>query len=44
MEATTKTASIEEDDDPRIELQEPGVSHLTMLREEEPLTSSLSPL
>jgi len=37
-----ENASVEEDRDPRIELQEPGVSHLAMPEEDMFLTSSLS--
>jgi hypothetical protein len=37
-EATRKPASVKEDRDPHIELQEPGVSHLAMLKENESLT------
>jgi hypothetical protein len=42
-ETAGKTASVEGDKGPRIKLQEPGVSHLTMLEERELLTSFLPP-
>jgi hypothetical protein len=43
-ETAGKTASVEGDKGPRVKLQEPGVSHLTMLEERELLTSFLPPL
>jgi hypothetical protein len=42
-ETAGKTASIKGDKGPRVKLQEPGVSHLTMLKERKLLTSFLPP-
>ncbi len=43
-EETAINAAVEEDTDPCVNLQGNGVSHLTMLKEDNFLTFSLAPL